>query len=443
MDTPLYLALKEYQKRDPARFHMPGHKGVLPAPLDGAAPWDITEVEGAGSLYASSGPIAETEAAFARIYGAGASLLSAGGSTLCIQTMLALFLPPGGTVLAARGVHTAAVNAMALLDLHPRWLYPEIDPATGLALPVTPRQVSRALSEIPADAVYLTSPDYFGSMADIAGIAAACRRRGVPLLVDNAHGAHLHLLSPSPHPMGAGADACCDSLHKTLPCLTGAALLHLRDKARRDRAKTMMSLFGSTSPSYLILLSADRCLGYLQGGAHRDLDAVSQQVAKLAALAEKRGFALPAPPTDPLRLALGFSPLGYTADAFGAALRRAGVEPEYLSGAFCVLLGGSAIPAAHWERLRSFVENLPPLPARQRVHPPFPPVRPRRRISLRRALFAPAETLPVEHCAGRTAAAAVAPCPPGIPLVLPGEELDQRAVLALKSVGIHTASVLK
>jgi arginine/lysine/ornithine decarboxylase len=119
------------------------------------------------------------------------------------------------------------------------------------------RAVKTALGEHPdCRAVFLTSPDYFGALCDIWAIAKICREKNAALLVDNAHGAHLGLFSGL-HPMALGADACCDSLHKTLPALTGAALLHLRDEKKAPLARRRMPLFGSTSPSYLIQLSAD------------------------------------------------------------------------------------------------------------------------------------------------------------------------------------------
>ena len=256
MKPPLLDALEKQIGAGRARFHMPGHKGILPPPLCEAPAYDFTELPLTGSLFEGIGPMAETERAFSAFYNSGASLLSAGGSTLCIQAMLALGASPGGKIAAGRNCHAAAVNAMALLGLEPVWLYP--DEPSGTALPgrVSPALVGRALRENPdLQAVYLTSPDYFGVLCDVEAIAEICHRRRVPLLVDNAHGAHLAFFGL--HPMALGADLCCDSLHKTLPALTGAALLHLRDGARAEEARARMALFGSTSPSYLILLSVD------------------------------------------------------------------------------------------------------------------------------------------------------------------------------------------
>jgi arginine/lysine/ornithine decarboxylase len=168
MNAPLYHALCAYLEENRERLHMPGHKGALPWPLCEAAPFDVTELPATGSLPDGEGPVLETERMFCEFYGSGATLLSAGGATLCIQAMLALFCPEGSTVLMARQSHAAAVGAAALLGLSPVWLWP--DEPSGVQTPgrVSPRAVKTALGEHPdCRAVFLTSPDYFGALCDI------------------------------------------------------------------------------------------------------------------------------------------------------------------------------------------------------------------------------------------------------------------------------------
>lgn len=441
MSTPLREAVEGYLAKGRARFHMPGHKG-RPLPLFAdIARFDITEVEGADSLYGASGAIAETEARYAALYGSAASLLSAGGSTLCIQAMLALACPPGSKLLAGRGAHAAAVNAMALLDLEPVWIYPRTDPATGLALALTPKEAEEALLAHPdAAALYLTSPDYFGAVCDVAAISAACRRRGVPLLVDNAHGAHLAFLEPALHPIRLGADLCCDSLHKTLPVLTGGALLHIGNPRFLPEAKRRMALFGSTSPSYLVLLSADTALPYLESGVREDLARCARRNGALAALAGELGYRLPAGALDPVRLTLGFAGIGYTKEEYGAALRAQRIEPEYLGAQFCVLMASPFTADEDFARLEGALRQIPPrapLPV-----PSLPELRPRRACSLREAGFSPGRTIPLSRAAGRVAGGVFSPCPPGIPLVLPGEILDGALCALLKNDGIQAVNVI-
>lgn len=445
MGTPLHDAVQAYVEQNPARFHMPGHKGRPIFPVGEAARWDITEVSGADSLYEANGPIAETEARYAALYNTKATLLSAGGSTLCIQTMLALATKPGGRILCARGCHTAAVNAMALLDLHPVWVYPELDQSTGLALAVNAEQIESALAECcDVTAVYITSPNYFGVLCDIASIADICHRRQLPLLVDNAHGAHLHFFSPTLHPAALGADLCCDSLHKTLPVLTGGALLHIQNESFLSQARHRMSLFGSTSPSYLTLLSIDAALPWLEGDAGQELAMTAERVSHMSSSAKGRGFLLPRGLLDPVRFALGFAATGLDAAGFSRHLTRYGIEPEYLSERFCVFLTGCHNSTEDFVRLAKAVNALTvqarPAAALPAIHTAPHPLQ---AVSLRAALFGTCEQMQVDCAAGRICAGIVAPCPPGVPLAMPGEILDNYLCDSLKKYGILSVNVLK
>ena len=170
-------------------------------------------------------------------------------------------------MLAGRNAHRAFVSAAALLGFDVEWLWPASG-ASYHSCTVTAGDVAAALDRLGGRcrAVYLTSPDYLGHMPDIAGIAEVCHSRGALLLVDGAHGAYLRFLRPSRHPMDLGADLCCDSAHKTLPALTGAAYLHVRPGLGIDarRVKAALALFGSSSPSWLVLQSLDACNPYLE-----------------------------------------------------------------------------------------------------------------------------------------------------------------------------------
>ena len=446
--TPLREALETILEEDRARFYMPGHKGRLPFPLEDAAPYDITEIEGADSLYQCGGPIRRMEERFAAAVGAGDTLLSAGGSTLCIQTMLFLARRLGRTIIAARGIHRAAVAAMGLLGMDPVWVpleQPDGEAGIpGVALPPSARRVAEALARPPdAAAVYITSPDYYGQMPDVAAIAEVCHRSGKLLLVDNAHGAHLGSFRVALHPMALGADLCCDSLHKTLPSLTGAALLHLASPALYGDAKYAMSLFGSTSPSYLIMLSAETALEDLETKDDRWL-LLSARVDAMREMAESLGYCLTRTwMRDPARLSLGFQPLGYTGESFGAFARTAGVEPEYVSSRAAVFLLSPLNTPRDLDRLERMVEWAGRGRPRQAVPPLEEPPLPRQAISLSEAMSRPAVFLPVERAGGRVAARLVSTCPPGTPLLVPGEEITAREVKFLQSGGIDSVSVIK
>lgn len=430
MRTPLRDAVQAYAASGRARFHMPGHKGRGPA-LDRSM--DITEVEGCDSLYEASGPILELEREAARLYGAGASLLSAGGATLCIQTMLAM-CGTGAKIIAGRGLHRSALNAMVLLDQEPVWVYPAC--AGWFRGVYQPEEIGAALEQNQdAAAVYITSPDYFGVMSDLAAIAKVCQAYGKPLLVDNAHGAHLKFCGGF-HPMDCGAEMCSDSLHKTLPALTGGALLHLADSAREGEARRAMAMFGSTSPSYPIMLSCEEALCWAAEQGRTAFTETSTQFAKLEELASAYGFLLPPTPSDPAKLAVGFAPLGLEDAAFGGYLRGAGVEPEYIGGGICVLMGNSFNSKRDFEHLRQVLENTPQEP-KERALPPCPIPHLQKVLSLREAAFSTCVEVSVESSAGRVAARESSPCPPGIPVVMCGEHIDCAAAAYLAQCGMH------
>ncbi|MFV0496687.1 MAG: aminotransferase class V-fold PLP-dependent enzyme [Candidatus Fimivivens sp.] len=439
MKPPLLTALGRYLDKKYERLHMPGHKGLLPAPLDGCAPFDVTELPDTGCLYDGAGAPVETEALFSNLYGSGTTLLSTGGSTLCIQTMLALYCPTGSKLLMTRAAHHAAVNAAAVLNLEPVWLFP--DEITGVQTParISPQAVETALLQNPdVSAVYLTSPDYFGTLCDIKTIATLAHSYGKPLLVDNAHGAHL-IFFDRLHPMALGADACCDSLHKTLPTLTGAALLHLKDGTLAQEARRRMATFGSTSPSYLIMLSADLLLPQWEG-LKSGYAALAQAVAPLRECALKKGIwatcANDHPHIDPVRISLLFAQ-GQRSTAC-ALLKDCGIEAEYRSPRHIVLIPG---PPNNLTPVAKLIERLPTL--HETPSHPCPIHRPQYRLSLRCAVFSPAEHLSLSDASGRVAAAPVSPCPPGIALLMPGEMLDHTTAAALKSAGITSLFVVK
>lgn len=439
MTPPLLAALGRYLDKRRERLHMPGHKGLLPAPLDGCAPFDVTELPDTGCLYDGEGAPVKTEALFSALYGSGATLLSTGGSTLCIQTMLALHCPEGAKVLMTRAAHHAAVNAVALLDLEPVWLLP--DEITGVQTParISPQAVKAALLQHPdVSAVYLTSPDYFGTLCDIKAIAAIAHSHGKPLLADNAHGAHL-IFFDNLHPMTLGADACCDSLHKTLPALTGAALLHLKDATLAGEARRRMAVFGSTSPSYLVMLSADLLLPQWEA-LKSGYTALAQTVARLRGRALEKGVwatcANLQAPADPARIALLFA--GGQRNAALGLLADCGIEAEYISPQHIVLIPG---PQNDLTPVEQLIDRLPALHEAPSL--PQPVCQPQRLLTLRRAVLSPAERLPLPEALGRIAAAPVSPCPPGVALLMPGERLDAKTAAALKSAGIASLFVVK
>ena len=282
MYAPLYQALQEHRAKQRASFHTPGHKNSPLALPDGLYALDFTELPDTDSLFEASGAIREAELAAARLFGARRTLISAGGCSLCIQAMLRLALPQGGQAVCGRVVHRSAVNAMALLDLEPVWA------------PNSTAGILKKLEQTPqAGAVYVTSPSYYGQLMDLPALAEACKRRGIPLLVDNAHGAHLAFTEPRLHPLQLGASMTACSAHKTLGVLTGGAWLNIADERYCGGAKQAMSLFASTSPNYMVMASLDWARAWLEEHAALAYPVLQARVAALREQAAALGFGFP------------------------------------------------------------------------------------------------------------------------------------------------------
>ena len=440
METPIVDFVRDYAAQNAVRLHMPGHKGRA---LLGPEPYDITEIPGADVLYAPEGVIRRSEENAARLFGSLRTVYSAEGSSLCIRAMLALVKShaaeqgKAARILAGRNAHKVFVLAAGLLGLELSWLYGEENDGV-LRCRVTAEDVERALCEEDCAAVYLTSPDYLGNTADLPAISAVCRRHGALLLVDNAHGAYLRFLSPSRHPLDLGADLCCDSAHKTLPALTGAAYLHFAASvpALAARAEAAMQLFASTSPSYLILQSLDACNALLAG----DYPArIRETAARVDALKARLPF--PQRGDEPLKLCLCPKARGWTGDALAARLAQQGIVCEFADPDNLVFMFS---PENSEDDFRALEEALASVPAREPIRsaPPVSGV-PEIVCAPREALFAPQEELPTARCLGRVLAAPTVSCPPAVPIVCCGERITERALALLRYYGIERCLVMK
>lgn len=427
-----------YVKAGRSRFHTPGHAGKAAAipPFAPLLPFDLTEAEGLDSLYHADGVLMECEARAAALFGSRGSFLSAGGCTQAIKAMLSLAVPPGGRVAMGRNAHFSAVSAAGLIGFEPVWLYP------GPAGVVEAEEVAALLGRMPVDAVYLTSPDYYGRLCDIPAIAAVCRRFKTPLLVDNAHGSHLHFLRQERHPLALGADMTACSLHKTLPVLTGGALLNIRNAAYLPDAKERMALFGSTSPSYLTMGSVDLCLDWLEREGKAAFARLEERAASLRHTARRLGYVLPEEGCDPVRFTLPLAE-NRIAPADAAAAFREECMWEYCDETAMVFI----LTPFHEEedfvrlekglaRLRSWIGSVP-----ARTQPAFP--RPKKILSVREALFSPGENLRLDRAAGRIAAELICPCPPGIPVAVPGERLEESTLFLLQKGGREQVRVVR
>ena len=438
MKTPIDDFVKKYIEQNPLRLHMPGHKGKA----DMGA--DITEVGGADSLYEAAGIILESEQTAGTLFGCR-TFYSTEGSSHCIRAMLQLACLHAAeaerrpVVLAGRNAHRAFITAAALLDFDLHWLYGKDE--GYLSCNIDARVVETAILETHPTALYLTSPDYLGNRTDIASIAAVCRKHGVLLLVDNAHGAYLKFLPERLHPMDLGADMCCDSAHKTLPVLTGGAYLHIRPDAPAmlaGEARRALGLFGSTSPSYLILRSLDRANLYLS--AHRErLSAFLPKVEACRKMLEKQGFCMIG--DEPLKLTVNAKKAGYSGIALAQILEKKNIVCEFADPDYLVLM---VTPETGEEGLRCLVDAFSAVERRPEIdlRPPMPG-RAERVCSVRTAMFSPREEIATEEAEGRILAAENMGCPPAVPILVAGERIDKAACKCFEYYGIESVAVLR
>ncbi len=434
MNTPICDFVEAYMEKNGVRLHMPGHKGQY------GYGRDITEIRGADSLYAPSGIVAESEENASRLFGCP-TFYSAEGASHTIRAMLYLACLFGGKgkILAARNVHKSFVSAAALLDLEVDWLFGEGE--SYLSCPISPESVDAALSKAPHMAVYVTSPDYLGGMQDIAALSEVCHRHGALLLTDNAHGGYLRFLEESLLPTDLGADIVCTSAHKTLPVLTGGAYLHLGKnvaEALSPHVKSALALFGSTSPSFLILQSLDMANVRLLDFGER-LAAFFPCVEAAKEALKNAGYTLFG--AEPLKITVLPKAYGYTGEAVAAYLEENNIFPEFYDRDCLVLM---VTPETGEAGLRALVSALLSLPKKKalKVLPPKAEI-PVRRFSFREGMFFPREEIPAEEGAGRILAAETVGCPPAVPLVMAGEEIPASMVPVFSYYGFKTLTVLK
>lgn len=444
MQTPIYDFVQNYIQSDDARFHMPGHKGV---PFLGCEPGDITEIEGADVLYTPSGIIEQSEKNATALFQTAHTFYSTEGSSLAIRAMLALAREKSDSqqplVLAARNAHKTFVYACALLDLRVQWLYSNHahHVCTGTITPCELREALEKLSEMPM-AVYVTSPDYLGNVCDIAGLSSVCDAYGIPLLVDNAHGAYLGFLEPSLHPIALGASLCCDSAHKTLPVLTGGAYLHVSKKAAEQylgSARKYLSLFASTSPSYLILQSLDLGNAYLAQGYRERLSECIHRVIDAKKHIEQCGFCVV--DGEPLKIVIDAKKSGFEGTELAQLLRAQGVQCEFSDPDFLVLMATPENRAVDFERLKTAFDTVM---SREPLDGGVEPVRVSEIVlSLRQAVLSPCETVCIDDAIGRICASPTVACPPAVPIVISGERITEAHVRAMKYYGHKTIEVVK
>lgn len=442
MNTPIVDFVKEYAASNALRLHMPGHKGnnVL-----GLERLDITEIDGADVLYNAKGIIKQSQQNASTLFDTQKTLYSTEGSSLAIRAMLylvKLYSAQNGKkpkIAAGRNAHKTFVTACALLDIDLDWLLPE-NSETVISCKITADFLEDYIAKTTQkpDAVYITSPDYFGYVTDIAALSAVCKKHGILLLVDNAHGAYLKFLPQDCHPISLGADICCDSAHKTFPVLTGGAYLHISRNAPSlfaQKAETAMSMFASTSPSYLILQSLDMANLYIYNGYTERLGKFVETVSELKAELGDKGFQFVG--DEPLKLTIAAKPYGYTGDELASVLSKEKTVCEFSDPDYTVMMLTPETDIAKLKTALLKIKKKTPI-----IYTPPKPMLQEKVLSPAKAILLPSQECEVENCLGEVLATPSVMCPPAIPIVVCGERIDQSAIDCFKYYGIEKCFVV-
>ncbi len=446
MKTPICDFVTEYKNSKKLRLHMPGHKGK---DFLGIESCDITEISGADVLYDAKGIIRESEENAAKLFGAKKTIYSAEGSSLSIRAMLYLAVLHAETngrkplIAAGRNAHRVFMTAAALLDFEIEWIFPQKS-ENIISCDISPEYLDAFLSDMSEKptAVYITSPDYLGNIADIRGLSDVCKKHGALLLVDNAHGAYLNFLPESIHPISLGADICCDSAHKTLPVLTGGAYLHISENApglMGEYAENAMSLFASTSPSYIIMQSLDMANRYISDGYCEKLEYYAKKISDMKKSLGNYGYDIIG--NEPMKIALSAKNIGYTGEEIADILSENGIECEFSDPDYVVMMFTPEISEDDIGRLEKILLSL----EKKEKITLAPPImtKPEKALSVRNAMFCASEEIDIYQCEGRILASAAINCPPAIPIAVCGEIIDKNAINCFEYYGVRKCRVIK
>lgn len=436
--TPIYDFLKKYAESNYLRLHMPGHKGKsMNNELSEIFKYDITEIKNADSLFEADGIIRKSEEIASKLFGTERTVFSAGGSTLCIQAMLSAIRRENRKLYAVRNVHRAFISACVLLGLEVEWIFPEYN-GSLLSGEVNIEKLEEKLKGNEKKCLYITSPDYLGKTADIKSISEVCHRNNTVLIVDNAHGCCLAFTEKNNHPVALGADMCCDSAHKMLPALTGSAYLHVKNGAYAKNIKQEMSLFGSTSPSYLILSSLDLCNEYIEKRIREDLKRVVNGLENL----RKNIFFKTYETGEPLHFTILPNSSGLYGYELARILRDNNIEPEYADRQ-CVVLLFSPLSTDREIKRTEKVLNSVRMPKILIKELEFHMPELQKALTIRDAGLAEFEEIAVEDAENRICGSINVPCPPAVPIAVCGEVINRECINIFKNYGIESVNVVK
>lgn len=450
--------LKTYAETDMIPMHMPGHKRNTEL-LGDDLPYrlDITEIDGFDNLHGASGILKNYMDNFSEFYGTKQTFFLVNGSTCGILAGIRAATKPKDRILVSRNCHKAVYNAVELMDLEPVYLLPELDEDFNVYGGIDPDLVKQRLDENPdIKLVVLTSPTYEGVVSDIRSIAALCHESNIPLLVDEAHGAHFNYSEAFPgSAVTLGADIVIQSLHKTLPSLTTTALAHVcGELVSGQEMARQLAIFETSSPSYILMASIEQCFRLMTertdelfGRYTRHLDAFSEKMKALKKLrilchgnddkAKHKSFH----DFDPGKIVISTKGTSISGNELMGMLRekyRIELEMAYSGYAlaitsvcdtedsFCALAAG----------LLEIDQSLEAADAHSSG--PLPGI-PERVVSIQAAFQSEQEIWPLLESQGRVAAEYAWAYPPGIPIVTPGERISEEIITAI--AGLHLQGI--
>lgn len=437
----LYQALVEYGKQDYYPMHMPGHKRNTQI-LQMVNPYsiDITEIEGFDDLHQAEGIIKKLSERLQRLYGAGCSFPLVNGSTVGILAGISAAANRGNHILMARNCHKAVYHSALIRGLKPIYLYPDVIRGTSVNGGISAAQVEKQLIAYPdTRLVVITSPTYEGIVSDIKEIAERVHKAGALLLVDEAHGAHFGFHKAFPQSaVTQGADIVIQSLHKTLPSFTQTAVLHCNDPALNNRIGQFLSIYESSSPSYLLMAGMEQCVGILEKKAHQLFEDYAENLRRVFSqlkaleniqlLEQSIVGAGSVHALDPSKLTLQL----FTSEMTGPELSERLKEEYHIVMEMQTrdyVLGMTSIcdtPEGFARLSKALISIDGELKGKQRARrPDF------RRTITETALWPyeaaelMSEEVRLSESVGRISAGFISIYPPGIPMLIPGERIDE------------------
>lgn len=469
--APLYDALVHYREQKDASFHVPGHKDGqayqdinAQIALIKAMEIDATEITGTDDLHHPEGVILEAQQLAAKYFGAAETFFLVGGSTVGnLALILSVCTAPGDVLLVQRNIHKSVIHGLMLAGANAVFLSPQIDAASGLATIPSVETLREALSRYPgAKGLLVTHPNYYGMGTALQPLAQLCHDSSVPLLVDEAHGAHfgLHQQLP-PSALAQGADGVVQSTHKMLTAMTMGAMLHVQGGLLdRSLIRQRLAMVQSSSPSYPIMASLDLSRWLLQASGEkrfaqalelasrlrRDIAAMERfGLVEIGASGGSAAYSI----QDPFKLVLYDAAGVLSGYALQEALEALGCVPEMSDERYVVLALGLGTSQQDADRLLAALRqlntqlntnistwNITDEPdttsmleadrGQMAASVSAPTL-----FSLRPVAASEVEKIPVEESAGRRAAEMVIPYPPGIPLLYPGERITEEVTAGL------------